>query len=46
MFCEDIYDFLFSGKVMQVENSMLDELANEVQEDLNMFHPLMVHYIF
>ena len=45
MFCEDIYDFLFSGKVFQIDNSILDELANEMHVDLNMFGPLMIHRI-
>jgi hypothetical protein len=44
-FSEDVNNLLFSGKVLQVNNMILDELLNEVHVNINLLGPLMLNKV-
>jgi hypothetical protein len=45
MFNEGVNNLCFKRQILQDENTIVDELSNKVHVDLNVFGPLMFHWV-
>jgi hypothetical protein len=44
-FSEDVCNLVFGRQILQADNTILDELWNEVHVNLNVFFPFMLQWV-